>query len=366
MQLNVTCPWISRQLFLFVHPDNFQIELSASHQMVLYVLDRLDVERFLPGCADYQGRPKEDRCSILRAFVAKAILNLPTTRALLDRLSIDPVLRRLMGWERKKDVPSEATFSRAFKEFSDSNILESIHEHKIKTVYENRIIGHVSKDSTAIEAREKPRQQPKTIKEKIPKKRGRKPKDAPAAQEEPKRLVKQLSQTLSEMLKDIPTTCDKAGKKDSKGNTHYWNGYKLHLDTADGDVPISVILTSASVHDSQAAIPLSTKSNNRTSSILYELMDSAYDAKEIKDFIISKGSVPIIDPNNRGSQHTRELAPHERQRYRQRSSAERTNSQLKDNFNGRFLRVRGHAKVFTHLMFGVLSLTVIQIGRLLL
>ncbi len=367
MQLNVTCPWISRQLFLFVHPDNFQIELSGSHQMVLYVLDRLDFELFLPEFAGYQGRPKEDRRSILRAFVAKAVLNLPTTRALLDRLSIDPVLRRLMGWERKKDIPSEATFSRAFKEFSESNILESIHEHKIKTTYEHRIIGHVCKDSTAIEAREKPQQKPKILKEKIPKKRGRKPKDAPvAAQEEPKRLAKQLSQTLSEMLKDIPTACDKAGKKDSKGNTHYWNGYKLHLDTADGDVPISAILTSASVHDSQAAIPLSTKSNNRTSSILYELMDSAYDAKEIKDFIISKGSVPIIDPNNRGSKTPRELAPHEKQRYRQRSSAERTNSQLKDNFNARFLRVRGHAKVFTHLMFGVLSLTVIQIGRLLL
>jgi len=55
--------------------------------MVLYVLDRLDVERFLPEFEGYQGRPKEDRRSILRAFVAKAVLNLPTTRALLDRLS---------------------------------------------------------------------------------------------------------------------------------------------------------------------------------------------------------------------------------------------------------------------------------------
>jgi len=83
MQLNVTCPWISRQLFLFVHPDNFQIALSASHQMVLYVVDRLDVERFLPEFAGYQGRPKEDRRSILRAFVAKAVLNLPTTTLMI-------------------------------------------------------------------------------------------------------------------------------------------------------------------------------------------------------------------------------------------------------------------------------------------
>jgi hypothetical protein len=29
-------------------------------------------------------------------------------------------------------------------------------------------------------------------------------------------------------------------------------GYKLHLDVADGDIPISAVLTSASLHDSQA------------------------------------------------------------------------------------------------------------------
>jgi hypothetical protein len=30
----------------------------------------------------------------------------------------------------------------------------------------------------------------------------------------------------------------------------------LHLDTVDGDFPVSAVLTSASVHDSQVAIPL--------------------------------------------------------------------------------------------------------------
>lgn len=366
MQIKLTRPWISRQLFLFVHPDNFQVELSESHQAVLYVLDRLNFEQLLPVFSGYQGRPREDRHAVFRSFVAKSILNLTTTRSLLDRLKIDPVLRRLVGWERQSDISSEATFSRAFQEFSDAKILESIHEHLITTTYENRIIGHVSRDSTSIEAREKPLKKAKVIKNKVCQRRGRKRKDASILKApEPKRLEKQLTQTLSEILKDLPTVCDKAGKKDSKGNTHYWNGYKLHIDTADGDVPISAILTSASVHDSQVAIPLSTKSKHRCPNILYELMDAAFDAKEIKEFIISNGSVPIIDPNNRSSKNQRELAPHEKQRYKQRASAERTNSQLKDNFNARFLRVRGADKVFTHLMFGVLSLTIIQIGRLI-
>ena len=60
------------------------------------------------------------------------------------------------------------------------------------------------------------------------------------------------------MLKDLPKACDKGAKKDSKGNTIYWTGYKLHLDTIDGGIPVSALLTSASVNDSQAAIPLAT------------------------------------------------------------------------------------------------------------
>ena len=49
-----------------------------------------------------------------RAFVAKAVYDMPTTRALLDRLDTDVVLRRICGWEWKSEVPSESVFSRAF------------------------------------------------------------------------------------------------------------------------------------------------------------------------------------------------------------------------------------------------------------
>ena len=36
------------------------------------------------------------------------------------------------------------------------------------------------------------------------------------------------------------------------------------IDVADGQIPISCLLTSASLHDSQAAIPLATLSAERT------------------------------------------------------------------------------------------------------
>ena len=49
------------------------------------------------------------------------------------------------------------------------------------------------------------------------------------------------------------------------------------LDAADGAIPVSCLLTSASLHDSQVAIPLATLTAERVRN-LYDLMDSAYDA----------------------------------------------------------------------------------------
>jgi len=60
----------------------------------------------------------------------------------------------------------------------------------------------------------------------------------------------------------------------AKGHTTSWIGYKLHLDVADGDIPFSAVLTSASLHDSQVAIPLATMTASRVTN-LYDLMDSA-------------------------------------------------------------------------------------------
>ncbi|MGB9163942.1 MAG: IS5/IS1182 family transposase, partial [Rhodomicrobium sp.] len=37
---------------------------------------------------------------------------------------------------------------------------------------------------------------------------------------------------------------------------------------------------------------------------------------------------------------------------------------LKDSYGGRTVRVRSHAKVFCHLMFGILALTIEQLMRL--
>ncbi len=67
----------------------------------------------------------------------------------------------------------------------------------------------------------------------------------------------QMQQTAAVSLAQLPTACDRGIKCNAQGYKNSWNGYKLHMDTADCGVPISVVLTSASVHDSQVAVPLS-------------------------------------------------------------------------------------------------------------
>jgi Transposase DDE domain len=158
------------------------------------------------------------------------------------------------------------------------------------------------------------------------------------------------------LLADLPKHCAVGTKRNAKGHTVSWIGYKLHLDIADGDVPISAVLTSASLHDSQAAIPLATMSAGRVTN-LYDLMDSAYDVAEITAKSRALGHVSIINPHPRslpgGKQALAAEArarcragyvPVEEVRYNQRSSAERVNARLKDEFGARHLWVRGDAK----------------------
>ena len=214
-------------------------------------------------------------------------------------------------------------------------------------------------DSTEIEAREKAATKPK----KERKKPGGKQKPAPKKtqgrkERQPKRLELQGKCSLEEDLSDLPCRCDRGVKRNSKGCLHTWKGYKLHVAAADGGIPISAILTSASVHDSQAAIPLMQMGSERAD-ILYDLADSTHYAELVKEYSRSLEHVPIIGPSRRNGKDP-QLSPAEKIRYRERTTVERAFSNLKDNYGGRFVRVRGAAKVMAHLMFGVLALTAAQ------
>jgi hypothetical protein len=362
--------WLTIQSSLFPWLSEELGPLTGKQQDLVSTLEVMRIEEFIYSSRGFPGRPPQDRTAIARAFVAKTIYNLPTTRALLDRLETDSALRRICGWERKNDVPDEWTFSRAFAEFSASQLPERVHEAFIKKSYAGEIVGHNSRDSTAIEAREKPIK--KEVPQKLPAKRGR-PKQGEERVKSLTRIEKQASgMGLADMLDDLPTACDVGTKKSSKGYKVSWIGYKLHIDVADGGIPMSAVLTSASTHDSQVAIPLAKMSSERVTN-LYDVMDSAYDVPQIHEMSRQLGHIPLIDVHPRRDKALKdELTaekkrcrlvghkPAEAVRYNERSTVERVNARLKDEFGGRVVRVRGHAKVMCHLMFGILALTANQ------
>jgi hypothetical protein len=335
--------------------------LSDKDRSFVKVCELLCLEKQVQACGwKGFGRPPKSHLKMAHAFVAKALWNIPTTKALIAQLKANTTLRRLCGWEDgPRSVPSESIFSRAFALFADIGLGQSTHEALIRTHLGNEIIWHAATDATAIEAREKVVKEPQATPPEAPRrKRGRPRKGQEPPPPDPTRLQRHLCGTLAANLQDMPeVNCNHGCKKNSQGNTDYWRGYKLHLVTGDGDIPLCAYLSSASMHDSQAAIILEQSVAQRTNAVFYQLKDSAYDAQAIREHSVKVGSVPIIEKRDYRSPESIKMERDRAQHYNARSAVERSNSDLKDNHGGRMLRVRGAAKVMTHLMFGILVMS---------
>jgi len=364
----------------------FADPMTEKQKRLITILEIVQPENYVKTPElQWMGRKLVDRYAIARAFVAKAVYKFPTTRALIEGLNTMPNLRVICGFSgsgfrtvkkaRKKNgkwvvervqestLPSEATFSRAFAEFTASVLGDLVFNALVEDHLSDQLIGHVSRDSTAINGNEKPIKMKREEKSEAqePKKKGR-PKKGEVRKKEEKRLDRQVGQTAAAAIKELPTGCTVGTKKNAQGYKETWIGYKLHVDTNDNGFPLSVVLTSASLHDSQVAIPMMKMTSEKVT-YLYDLMDAAYDAKQIHQMSRTLGHVPIIDPNPRRGQAI-PLAPAEAKRYNERSAAERTNSRLKCDFGGETVMVRGAEKVKLHLMFGVIALFADQLMKM--
>ena len=161
--------WQSIQHALFPQLECVLGPLTEKQQQLVQTLEVIRIEQMVPPRFRVPGRPPKDRAAMARALVAKAVYDMPTRRVLRDFGGWSPTWRcgASAAWERKSEVPSESVFSRAFAEFSDTQLPQRVHEALIGNTHRDRLVGHLSRDSTAIEgAREA----------------GREGKDAPAAQ----------------------------------------------------------------------------------------------------------------------------------------------------------------------------------------
>jgi hypothetical protein len=394
---------VQQTLFPALHATLPEPMTDRVYELIV-ILEFLRVEEVLRQVERHQavGAPRADRAPLVRAFLAKAVLKLPTTKALYDRLCVDGALRRLCGWDAPptpartpqqgttprgqrvqatrrgkrrhatRGVPSEATFSRAFAVFTQAQVWDLVLAQRAQEYLGERLLEHGAYDATAIHAFERPAPKVKPPKE-APKPKGRPKKGEERPAPPPTRLEWQRAPPgLAPLLAELPTACDKGGKKNSKGDTEWWNGYKLHLLTVDGDIPVAAITTSASMHDSGTAIPLMRQAAQRGLTILYDLYDAAYDAKEIVDEAHALGQVPIIAVNVRSATQNAELKrlaardfsrldveaalveTDRRRHFNARTAAERVNARVKDDLSVRIVRVRGHPKVHALLMCSVL------------
>jgi len=370
---------------LFPHLDAvLPSPLTEEHRRIVAILEIVRVEEHVPLYVPSPrgGCPPKDRRKLARSSVVRMALGLSESEDLVNRLQVDRTLRCICGWQEGEKLPSLPTFSRAFDEFAQSNLFDKVHAACVAEYLGDSVTEHISYDSTSVPVRERlPKKAEKPARQK--RKRGR-PK---AGEERPapdtRRLQKQQRQTVVEMLSELPTACGVGVKINSQGHPEYCRGYKQHVAQTDDGIPVAAITTGANVHDSQVGIPLMRLAHKRVTSC-YDLMDSAYDAAEIRAVSEELGHVPIIDANARctGAKAEREtlgklsfsrldidraLVDTDRRRhFNARSSVERYNSQLKDNTGVRMIRVRGHPKVHATLMCGLLVIfadALLALGR---
>ncbi len=367
---------LENSLFLELKESLRIEEFSRKESKLVNILDFAEIEKFV--ITTSLTKPPQDREQMARAFVAKSVYNFQTTRDLIDRLHIDRTLRILCGWRYKNDIPSESTFSRAFKEFSELKIAQKAHEQFVAEYLSKKTFFYNATDATKIPLREKAVKVEK-VKPK-PKKRGGPKKGETREPIKPTILQKQKEmQTVEEKLALVSTNCGVGVKQNSKGNREVWIGGKLHISAVDGDIPVTAFYSGANVHDSSVALPLMHETSQRVN-YFYDLQDAGYDADIIREFSIELGHRPIIDINLKNSQVLRdkiELMKDEKMKfeyfkfmpsiemkedihYNQRSMVERVNKYLKDDFGCNTIFYQGATKVAAVLAFGILSVCIHQ------
>ena len=251
-----------------------------------------------------------------------------------------------------KKVPSSSVVSRKTKELIEALNLYSIHSLVINEYFSDRLVCNLSIDSTPVEARETP---VKKEKEESTKK-GRDKKSSIERKKREKDLANMAKVgDVEQFLSTLENRCSITGKKNSKGYMQWRIGYKIHLAVCDSGIPVSFFVSGASVHDSRVAIPLLRKAKARCT-YLYALMDGGYSSAQIEEYSHSIGVVPVIDFKADRNGNKREMDKAKKERYKARTTVERTNSELKECFLPSKIYSRGNNALFD-LQLSVLLIT---------
>src|SRR5207302_6029358 len=89
----ISASWCHIQGHLFPWLQAEVGPLTDNHKRLVTVLEMVRVEAVVSMRDGGPGRPLDDRHALARAFIAKSVLNLATTAALIERLHVDTTLR---------------------------------------------------------------------------------------------------------------------------------------------------------------------------------------------------------------------------------------------------------------------------------
>lgn len=353
---------------LFRQPSARELEFLQWFSAVQSLLSQ--DERRMLGRHHRRGRNGYALLGILGIMLLKLSYQMRTMKQTLQLLRENGNLKDMLAIAR---VPSEATVSRLSKEVEQIVHPSDLHGRVVQSYAKSldRIaVGHLSIDSTTIEAREKP------VKTRIPRaktleKRGRKAKGSLEQQryrERQARLEQEriayLHESFEASLAKLELRCSLTAKQNSKGKRQWFVGYKAHLATDDHGVPMSFAVTGASVHDSQVAVPL-MKKTRETADFLYALLDKGYVSPVINDYVDMIGRKAIIDRRAYKGMVADPLDPASQQRYAARTTVERTNSELKDGYLPDVIYKRG-ARARYEISLAVLLTTMKKVRNVLI
>ena len=80
--------WYAFQQELFPRLESELGRMGERYELFVAVLELVRVEALLPYFRGQVGRPEEDRAALARAFIAKAVFDVPTTRGLSSVLRL--------------------------------------------------------------------------------------------------------------------------------------------------------------------------------------------------------------------------------------------------------------------------------------
>ncbi|WP_422487394.1 transposase [Gudongella sp. DL1XJH-153] len=261
---------IIRQDCLFSYDE--LMEISPKTRLMM-ILDQIDVSPLAlamektPGTRGPKGYPKE---RLIYSLLAKEVEQILKISSLVRRLESDPSFKYACGFGIMDKTPSESVFSRFQDALSEEPALVELFQNLVVSAMKSGIIdgSEIAIDSTKLSSYE-----------------------------------------ASQPKKDIVNDGNHPNwgmKRDTNGNNIRWFGWKLHiLCDAKSELPLSIKVTPASVHDGSVASDMIKDFLDSYAGLFkpsHYLMDSGYDYDYLyREIVDTYDATPIIAYNPRGS-----------------------------------------------------------------